>query len=253
MPNHDNYVLNSSLNEGYPTPYKDLVLRNLKDTLIITYPLAKIMRDFTFTNGLNQGYLHRLYVEPLMHIDPATGRETSRCIQKAPFPKLMYMVGDDTKTDMYPDGINQGYPCTYTKTNLRRGVQDFPFPKLMFMSGAYSSTDKYSDGCNQGYPCTFYRTDIRRGVQDRPFPRLMPSFEEDNDWYLSFRKNCIGFGAASNIPTLDEIEIPRSVRYIADYAFYNTNIKKVKMHPECLYFRHSFPRGTMIAFYPPDK
>lgn len=43
MPNHDNYVLNSSLNEGYPTPYKDLVLRNLKDTLIITYPLAKIM------------------------------------------------------------------------------------------------------------------------------------------------------------------------------------------------------------------
>ena len=211
MPNHDNYVLNSSLNQGYPTPYKDLVLRNLKDTLIITYPLAKIMRDFTFTNGLNQGYLHRLYVEPLMYIDPVTGRETSRHIQKA------------------------------------------PFPKLMFMSGAYSSTDKYSDGCNQGYPCTFYRTDIRRGVQDRPFPRLMPSFEEDNDWYLSFRKNCIGFGAASNIQTLEEIEIPRSVRYIADYAFYNTNVKKVKMHPECLYFRHSFPRGTMIAFYPPDE
>lgn len=248
----DNYILNNGLNEGYPTPsLYEPIPRNMSNILTITAPLPKIMADFDFGNNINQGYLHCARVQYLIRTE--SGQEVGRPIQSRPFPKLMMLAGYDTVTEKYPDGVNQGYPCMYAKTDIRRGVQDFPFPKLMFMSGAYTSTDKYPDGCNQGYPCTFYRVDIRRGVQDRPFPRLMPSFEEDNDWYLSFRKNCIGFGAASNIPTLDEIEIPRSVRYIADYAFYNTNIKKVKMHPECLYFRHSFPRGTMIAFYPQDE
>lgn len=223
-------------NEGYLTVVKPNTLRDMRSALVQSAPFHKLMMHKNNTSPDHQDY-------PCIYSEP----NIMRPIMTEPFPKMLIIAGPNTATPQHPEGINQGYPCTFSKTNIIRGVQTYKFPKLMIV------LDPIIENVNQGYPCTFSETNILRGVQSRPFPKLMPSFEEETDNYLCFRHNVKGFGAGSNIPTLEEIEIPRSVRYIADYAFYNTNIKKVKMHPECLYFRHSFPRGTMIAFYPPDE
>jgi hypothetical protein len=218
--NNQNY-LTTMLNDT--TPMKNM------NSVIIDNPLPKqLMLVGNQISHPNQGY-------PCTYNDPPS---LLRPIQSAPFPKLMVIAGSDT------EDINQGYPCTYTKVNIIRGVQDYPFPKLMIIAG------EKTDGINQGYPCCFTKINVIRGVQDRPFPKLMPSFEEgENDGFLTFRKDFKGFGAGSNIETLEEIEIPRSVKYICDYAFYNTGIKRVRIARDCFYFRHSFPRGTQIAFY----
>lgn len=55
-----------------------------------------------------------------------------------------------------------------------------------------------------------------------------------------------GVGKDSEI---EEVEIPNSITYIADWAFYNSGIKKVRINRHCIYFEHSFPPGCIIKPY----
>lgn len=53
--------------------------------------------------------------------------------------------------------------------------------------------------------------------------------------------------------TIDELEIPYSVTFIADYAFYDAPINSVKINRHCTYFRHSFPPGCHIKPYKDEE
>lgn len=56
------------------------------------------------------------------------------------------------------------------------------------------------------------------------------------------------FGVAKDC-TLEEVVIPKSVIFIADWAFYNSNITSVKINRHCVYYPHSFPPGCHIKPY----
>jgi len=234
----DKFDFVSGYNEGYLTIVKPTIMKNMYNAPIITSPFCSLL-DNSFTDDY-QGYLHISRTSRIA-IDGQ-----SIPVQVGPFPRLLLIGGADTVTPEFPHGINQGYPCVYSKINIVRGVQDYPFPKLMLIAG------EKTDGINQGYPCCFSKINVIRGVQTTPFPKLMPSLEEESDWYPCFRHNVHGFGAGSNTKELEEVEFPKSIKWIADYAFYNSKIKKVKIPAKCIYFRHSFPRGTKIAFYPEE-
>ncbi len=57
------------------------------------------------------------------------------------------------------------------------------------------------------------------------------------------------FGAFYDIPILNKIKIPTTVKFIADYAFYRTNLKKVTISSDCIYYEHSFPEECQVEFY----
>ena len=57
------------------------------------------------------------------------------------------------------------------------------------------------------------------------------------------------FGAFYAVPTLSKIKIPSTVKFIADYAFYRTNLKKATISPDCIYYEHSFPEECQVEFY----
>ena len=166
--------------------------------------------------------------------------------QSSPFPTIIagYEIGNAN--------YNQGYPIpdvSMGDVSVMK-VQTRPYPRLQMSAGA----DDIPYEINESYPCKLDVGDIsHKNIQEKPFPNLLSSIEPDvNEGYPAFRKVAPSFGACSNIPTLEEIEIPKSVKWIDDYAFYNTKISKVKIAADCMYFRHSFPRGTRIAFYKDD-
>ena len=52
---------------------------------------------------------------------------------------------------------------------------------------------------------------------------------------------------------IEEIVIPKSVLWITDYAFWGTNLKRVRMNRHCIYFEHSFPPGCVLIPYKEDE
>ena len=83
-----------------------------------------------------------------------------------------------------------------------------------------------------------------------PYPSLMMTMEEDrHDGMPSYRKISETFAAFKNASLLEQITIPPSVKSIVDYAFYNTNIKSVKISRDCVYGKHSFPIDCVISYY----
>lgn len=77
-------------------------------------------------------------------------------------------------------------------------------------------------------------------------------FTPDQDYLDSYptlgAKTFDHFGCGKD-SDINELEIPRSVLYIADWAFYNSNINSVKINRHCTYFKHSFPPGCHIKPY----
>ena len=71
-----------------------------------------------------------------------------------------------------------------------------------------------------------------------------PSNDKVGEYILSF-----GPGSYSLI---EEVEIPKSVLFIADYAFWNSKITHVKINRHCEYYEHSFPPGCHIKPYRDD-
>ncbi len=56
-------------------------------------------------------------------------------------------------------------------------------------------------------------------------------------------------GAFYNATNLIEVQIPETVKSIGRFAFANTNLNKVKIASDCVYYDTSFPRDCEIEFY----
>jgi len=157
---------------------------------------------------------------------------TSLVVQSPPFPK---MFSNLTSTK------NQGYLSFADLPDITSlVVQSPPFPKMM--------TQLISDR-NQGYPSF---TDITSlVVQEPPFPKMMTCLGGTtyNQGYPTFRYNKPRFGCFANVTTLIKATIPQTVKYIADYTFYNTSLTKVTIAKDCKYFEHTFPDKCEISYY----
>ena len=212
--NNDPPILNPNYNQGYPSPF--LIHA---DQIVFTVYNTCFM--YNYTSDINEGYPSRSDSVDLM------------LTQAIPFPEALGSI----------DGVqNEGYPIIANTDAPSILVQSHPFPNVL---------PAMIPGLNQNY-ATLRDTDTPSVlVCKRPHPNVLFWLDDTDilDGYPNHGQEYIGFGAGSNIPTLEEIEIPESVKFIDDYAFYNSGIKKVKIAADCMYFRHSFPRGTQIAFY----
>ena len=199
------------LNEGYPS-----LIGNIGNKTDV----------FTFTAELQ-------YIDPTKKTGypvPYTEKPFSE-VQEAPFPKAMMSCD--------PDRL-EGYP-SFEGALPFRPVQDQPYPALMM-----SCTPTRQNG----YPVYVTHKPFRP-VQDQPYPVEMMSCESDMiEGYPTYRrgKDFKNFGAGY-LSEIEEIEIPYSVKYISDYAFWGTNIRSVKINRHCIYYAHSFPEGCHIKPY----
>ena len=147
--------------------------------------------------------------------------------------------------DNYPSlstSKNEGYLSLSSKPDLvSLKVQEAPFP-FMFTILDISK--------NEGYPSFETLISLPDSlIQKAPFPKMLPSIEDNiAERYPSLRLEGQYWGAFS-YSSVTEVKIPRSVMYICDYAFWNSEIKSVKINRHCIYFRHSFPEECQIEFY----
>ena len=210
----DDPILAPDYNQGYPSPF-------LIHTESIVFAVDNPAFMFNWTPMINEGY-------------PSKDDSVDKILVQAyPYPNILGEV----------DGIqNEGYPIIADTDAPSILVQSHPFPNIL---------PALIPGINENY-ATLRDTDTPSVlVCKRPHPNVLfwLDYTDVLDGYPNHGQEYMGFGACSNIPTLEEVEIPESVKFIDDYAFYNSGIKKVKIASDCIYFRHSFPRGTRIAFY----
>ena len=142
-------------------------------------------------------------------------------------------------------GYNEGYPTQEAFKDIdvsRMKVQAAPFPKVL----PYISPDYL-----EGYPLVGEAIGLQYlKVQEKPFPKILPALDPDYlEGYPSFGKNFEGFGAFSHMPNLVKAKIPESVKFIEDYTFYESNLEKVKIARDCVFFEHTFPPDCVIEYY----
>jgi len=168
-------------------------------------------------------------------------------VQVSPFPTMLHEV-DANKNEGYPS-----IPLLPSVSVLPIQVSPFPriMPQVKLIDFIQSGNIVYK---NEGYPAFEYLPSATNlYIQKAPFPKIMASLDEEyNEGYLTFRQHC-GFGAGYFAEELEEIEIPYSVTYIADYAFWGTKLKHVKINRHCVYFPHTFPNGCHIKPYKDDE
>ena len=179
----------------------------------------------SFNPNLNQGF-------PSFSTGPDL---SSLAACSSPFPLMM---------SMFISGKNDGFlSFSNTPDYDKFSAQSKPFPKMMvaFLSGkndgflSFSNTPDYD----------------KFSAQSKPFPKMMSTLETmyDSQGFPSLRFNPEKFGAFANVPTLKKIKIPKTVKFIQDYSFWNTGLKKVTIAPDCKYFEHSFPEECHVEFY----
>ena len=203
----------STKKNGYPVPYSEKPFSPVQESPL---PAAMMSCDPTKL----EGYPSFPDASPFSPV------------QESPFPIAM-MSCDDTRLEGYP---------SFPGALPFRPVQDQPYPAYMMSCESIRQ---------EGYP-VFVSHKPFRPVQDRPFPAEMMSCESDMiEGYPTYRrgKDFKTFGAGYLCDSIEEIEIPYSVLYISDYAFWGTNIRSVKINRHCIYFPHSFPTGCHIKPY----
>lgn len=105
----------------------------------------------------------------------------------------------------------------------------------------------YDDICN-GYPS--YGISIDEEVIKEPYPKMIITTNSKyKQGYPSYRMSERMYGAFADTPLLSEVSIPKSVKRIADWTFYNSAIKKVTISKDCIYGEHTFPENCKIKFY----
>lgn len=81
----------------------------------------------------------------------------------------------------------------------------------------------------------------------QPYP-IFWWYIDNGDWRNNgFRKVDV-FGTFRNT-NIEELEIPETVKFISDYAFYGTNLRTVTIAQDCIVGLHSFPDGCIINRY----
>ena len=214
------FKLNENTNEGY------LFFSELPDISSLRVKnINRLMNDCISDNTINEGYPSKISVGDL----------ANKSVQSAPYPKLMLTLSDNT--------INEGYLYLSDKNDLlNMPVQVNPYPKLML---------QLDSTLNEGYPSKTDNIDLSvMKVQEKPYPKLMLWFEKDvYENYLSHGTEVNSFGAFANTPILETVTISKNCKYIADYAFYNSGIKEVKISKDCVYEKHSFPENCEITYY----
>ena len=170
--------------------------------------------------------------------------------QISPYPKYVEYIG--------PSSILHGYPIFYNWKNFSP-VQSSPYPAAMFaidstkMRGypSFASFGNFSPVQSAPYPVSMFNIDNTkmRGypsystfgdfspVETPPHPRDMMRCKVDFfGGYPTYEvKQFKQFGAFEDAVELDHIQIPVTVKNIADYAFYNTAITKVTISRDCVY------------------
>jgi hypothetical protein len=73
--------------------------------------------------------------------------------------------------------------------------------------------------------------------------------DENNKLMNSLLPDELKVGAFINCTVLKDVTIPKSVKHIGKYAFYNTALKSVRISKDCTYYPTSFPPGCAINFY----
>lgn len=194
-------------------------------------PTPEVLR--VFRSNKSEGYPSEPWPDDL----------STRLVQYRPFPSAL------ANSDIADMDYNQGYPIrdkTLGDVSTMK-VQTRPFPKLIMVAG----TDQIPYEINESYPCNLEMGDISHlNIQEEPFPNLLPSFEpEINEGYPAFRKLAPSFGAFSDCPTLIKVKIPKSVKFIDDWTFYNTGLTGVKIARDCKYFPHTFPPDCVVEYY----
>lgn len=157
---------------------------------------------------------------------------------------ITFSVDNEYLLSVFNNQINEGYLSYRLWSDITNAkVQTRPFPKIL---------PSIISGYNENYP-VINEVDVTNAkVQTRPFPRILPDMENPQklEGYPSFGWNDglddFGAFARSNI---EKIKIPESVKFIQNFAFYDTSVKKVKIAADCVYFEHSFPEECEIEFY----
>lgn len=80
-----------------------------------------------------------------------------------------------------------------------------------------------------------------------PYP-LFWWYLDNNDFANSGLKKADIFGTFRN-SKIEEVEIPESVKFISDYAFYGTNLRTVTIARDCVIGLHSFPENCHVNTY----
>ena len=211
------FIIDANINDGYPSI--DSVAGDKSDSFEIDTVLY-LRCDTSATNPKKEGY-------PI----PYTEKPFSE-VQEAPYPAAM-LTCDPNRMEGYP-AYADSYPFEH--------VQTLPYPYSMMSCDPNKL---------EGYPVYVHYMPFQH-PQTQPYPYNMMSCASDQiEGYPNYRrsgKSFKDFGAGYK-STLEEIEIPYSVKYISDYAFWGTDIKSVKINRHCIYYAHSFPEGCHIKPY----
>lgn len=91
-------------------------------------------------------------------------------------------------------------------------------------------------------------TEMPESPMSAPYPDALWRIENQELTTGVFVENEL-IGAFANAVNLTKITIPRSCKYIGEYAFRNTALTSVKIASDCTYFPTSFPDGCQVKFY----
>ena len=214
-------ILDPVYNEGYPSPY-------LINAVAITFAPDNIFWPSVFNlESLNEGY-------------PSNANwinVTQLKAQTRPFPKILPVIFA---------GYNEDYPVIVEIDVTEIKAQTRPFPRIL-----PAVIQMY----NENYPviAEFDATTVK--AQEPPYPKVLPDMEhpqkmEGYPSLMVITHDVIDdFGAFCRSEKLAKIVIPKTVKHIADYTFYDTNLKKVTIASDCVYYPHSFPEECEVEFY----
>ena len=149
------------------------------------------------------------------------------------------------------------YPSIYFIPEPAVQTYDFPERAYYFMNDPFDNNPPKLSG----YPSIDFISDPI--IQTYDFPETVRYFMNDpvdctETKLTGFPSNDIvgeyilSFGPAS-YSLIETVEIPKSVVFIADYAFWDSKITHVKINRHCEYYEHSFPPGCHIKLYRDDE
>ena len=131
------------------------------------------------------------------------------------------------------DSINSGYPYPVGVSAPAGFIYDNIYEVWHF-----------TEGVNNNYPY------VEQVVSFNP-EGIYTSWEMGNPTlsYYPYTHLPTMLGAFNYCLSLETASIPETVKFIGDYAFWNTSLTEVTIAIDCCYYAHSFPVGCNIRYY----